>query len=147
MVAIGIEINKIIMELIFLFILSTPGNYPMHIDMVDSDQYLYSIDIEKENDNFNITISTSDLNYELEILAEWYDNLAYEIYIANEKPYVIDLSYFFEIELGEYGFPEQTFYHDDGGEINLNTGDEDTVVVYVEEGITFIMDNDYYNRN
>jgi hypothetical protein len=144
MEVIGIAINKVIVELIFLFILSTPGNYPMHIDMVKDDLYEYSIDIESVNDDFIITVS--DEYYEFEIYAEWYDVFAYMIDIPGEGQYLIDLAYFFEIELTEWGFPEQTFYHDDGGEIYLKTDDENTVVVYVEEGITFIMDNDYFSE-
>lgn len=135
---IGIAINKVIVELIFIFIMSTPGTYPMHIDMIDAYGDLYNIEVTVDNDNYDITISSDAIDYE--IYAEWYDVFAYMIYLSDDEPYLIDLAYFFEIELTDYGFPEQTFNHDMGGEIYLYTDREETVVKYMTEDITFIMD-------
>ena len=56
----------------------------------------------------------------------------------------IDLGYFFEIEFTDKGFPAQSFNHNEGGEIYIETGPEYTVIDYPEKGVFLKMENKYY---
>ena len=71
MVAVSMAINKVIVELIFLFILSTPNVSYMTLKMTDSYNDSYIIEIENEEDNYNITFSSK--YFDEEINAVWFD--------------------------------------------------------------------------
>lgn len=142
MVAVTSVVNKIIVELFFLFILSGNGGYPMEFEMTDNYDDKFIITVNSEGDNYNITVASE--YYREEIYAEWYDVFAYKIYQEGIEPYLADLGYFFEIELTDEGFPEQTYNHPEGGEIYLTTEENYTVIKYPDKGITLKIDNKSY---
>ena len=140
MVVLGMTINRVLVELFFLFILSGQGEYPMNFEMTDPYDNVYEITVESDGDNYNIIISSDYLNDE--IYAEFYDVLAYKIYQKGTEPYVLYFDYIFEIELTDSGFPEQLYNHPEAGEIYLNTGEDNTVIECHDKGITLTIDNE-----
>ena len=95
MVAVSMAINKVIVELIFLFILSTPNVSYMTLKMTDSYNDSYIIEIENEEDNYNIT------NMAIWVDSVASDNALIEMYGDGK---IID--YNFQLEL----MPMPTYY-------------------------------------